>query len=193
MSTDFIYQQTLEDVSICDKLIDLWREANKQGRLAAGGFQTENGTIVDKDIKDSLDLFITGATRSPIVDEYLRQLWQVTIKYADKFPYCKHYAGWRMVEGINLQYYPPGGGFKIWHTERTGKNFPSSARHLVWMTYLNDVNDGGGTEFFHQNLTTPARKGSTLIWPVDWTYTHRGQVSPTEEKWVITGWYSFIN
>jgi hypothetical protein len=60
------------------------------------------------------------------------------------------------------------------------------------MTYLNDVTDGGGTEFFHQNITTTAVKGKTLIWPSDWTFTHRGQVSPTQDKYIITGWFSFM-
>jgi hypothetical protein len=60
------------------------------------------------------------------------------------------------------------------------------------MTYLNTVKDGGGTEFFHQKLTTSAEQGKTLIWPADWTHTHRGITSPTEEKYIITGWYSFI-
>jgi hypothetical protein len=60
------------------------------------------------------------------------------------------------------------------------------------MTYLNDVHDAGGTEFFHQKLTVLPRKGLTLIWPADWTHTHRGIVSPTEEKYVITGWFDFV-
>ncbi len=59
------------------------------------------------------------------------------------------------------------------------------------MTYLNDVEDGGGTEFYHQNLIVKPRKGKTLIWPADWTHTHRGVTSPTQEKYVITGWFNY--
>ena len=69
---------------------------------------------------------------------------------------------------------------------------PSAIRHLAFMTYLNDVQDEGGTEFYYQRLKSPARKGLTLIWPVDWTHLHRGVVSPTEEKYIITGWFSFL-
>ena len=60
------------------------------------------------------------------------------------------------------------------------------------MTYLNDVKDGG-TEFLHQNITTPAKKGLTLIWPAFWTHTHRGVISKTKEKYIVTGWINFIN
>ena len=59
------------------------------------------------------------------------------------------------------------------------------------MTYLNDVDDGG-TEFMHQNIITPAVKGLTLIWPADWTHAHRGVISKTKEKYIITGWFSYL-
>ena len=32
----------------------------------------------------------------------------------------------------------------------------------------------------------------TVIWPVDWTYTHRGIVSPTETKYIATGWFNYL-
>ena len=37
-----------------------------------------------------------------------------------------------------------------------------------------------------------AKKGLTLIWPSEWTHTHKGEVSSTKEKIIITGWYNFI-
>jgi hypothetical protein len=58
------------------------------------------------------------------------------------------------------------------------------------MTYLNTVEDGGGTSFFYQRVTLKAEKGLTLIWPVEWTHTHKGEVSETEEKYIVTGWFS---
>ena len=60
------------------------------------------------------------------------------------------------------------------------------------MTYLNDIEDGGETEFLYQKIKVKPRKGLTLIWPVDWTHTHRGIVSPSQEKTIITGWYEFF-
>jgi hypothetical protein len=61
------------------------------------------------------------------------------------------------------------------------------------MTYLNDVTDQGETEFFHQQIKIKPQKGLTVIWPADWTYTHRGIPSPTQEKFIITGWLSFLD
>jgi hypothetical protein len=59
------------------------------------------------------------------------------------------------------------------------------------MTYLNDVDDGGETFFYYQDLKIKPKKGLTLIWPVDWTHTHCGIVSPTQTKYIVTGWISF--
>ena len=59
------------------------------------------------------------------------------------------------------------------------------------MTYLNNVTDAGGTEFYHQQLTVQPVKGLTLVWPADWTFTHRGVPSPTQEKRIVTGWFNF--
>jgi hypothetical protein len=59
------------------------------------------------------------------------------------------------------------------------------------MTYLNTVTDNGGTEFLNQQLIINAEKGKTVIWPADWTHTHRGVVSATQDKYIITGWFNY--
>ena len=59
------------------------------------------------------------------------------------------------------------------------------------MTYLNDVTDGGETDFFYQRIKIPPKKGLTVIWPADWTYTHRGIPSKTQDKFIVTGWFNY--
>jgi len=81
---------------------------------------------------------------------------------------------------LKIQHYKPGEGFFKWHTENEGYG-NSKLRHLVFMTYLNTVEDAG-TEFYHQKITSPAKKGLTLMWPAEWTHTHKGQISKEDEK-----------
>ena len=90
-------------------------------------------------------------------------------------------------EGFNIQHYKPGEGYYAWHTERTCQK---QNREYVFMTYLNDVPDGG-TEFYYQEITAEAKKGKTLIWPAHYTHIHRGQISKTSEKYIATGWLSY--
>ena len=62
---------------------------------------------------------------------------------------------------------------------------------MVFMTYLNDVTDGGETEFYHQQLKIKPKKGLTVIWPAGYTHVHRGITSNTETKYIATGWYGY--
>tara|TARA_R110002020_G_scaffold233112_1_gene444871 strand:- start:1026 stop:1292 length:267 start_codon:yes stop_codon:yes gene_type:complete len=83
--------------------------------------------------------------------------------------------------------FPPLGGYKEIHHER--RTAQKSRRQLVYMLYLNDVTDGGGTEFINQDIKTQAKKGNLVIWPSDFTHRHRGIVSPTQTKYIATGWF----
>ena len=78
------------------------------------------------------------------------------------------------VGSFNIQKYEPGGHFLKVHSERTA--IDTSHRVLAWMTYLNDVEDGGATRFEHQDFESQPHKGKTLIWPGEWTHAHRGNV-----------------
>jgi hypothetical protein len=124
-------------------------------------------------------------------DAYAKALFGVIEEYKKEFRWSyERVVMWGLPHGIKVQHYAPGKWYDEWHCERAG-DVPTLMRHLVYMTYLNDVEDGGGTEFYHQKIATKAEKGLTLIWPVDWTHMHRGIVAPTEEKMIITGWWMF--
>jgi hypothetical protein len=79
---------------------------------------------------------------------------------------------------------------KLIDEQESGELKQNMDRVLVFMTYLNDVKDGG-THFKYQKVTTPAIKGLTIIWPPDWTHTHKGQISD-DKKIIATGWFRLI-
>lgn len=91
---------------------------------------------------------------------------------------------------FNLQRYLPGEGFSSWHCERAG--LKHSNRLLVWMVYLNDVTDRGETEFLYQHYFEEPKQGKLIIWPSDWMYMHRGVISPSQTKYILTGWFTYI-
>jgi len=173
------------DKNICDDLINYFninKHLTEPGRIA---YQK-----VDKDIKDSIDIGIEPHRYDYPFYNYVNSLGFCLKSYVEKY----NFANMQDVFGLrtiwNLQYYKPNAGFKAWHYERQTIN--SSRRVLTFMTYLNDVKDGG-TEFFYQKLKTPAKKGLTLIWPSDFTHTHRGIISKTSEKYIATGWYEYLD
>jgi len=183
---NFIAGWYMENTSICDKIINFFdRFDNKLD----GRFATHGKVLIDKSKKDSLE---TNEWPQELYNEYCRQLGGITEEYKKEYPYCDDCEPWGITSEINIQHYPPGGGFHVWHTERSGVTEPISSRHLVFMTYLNDVAHGGETEFYHQNLRVRPEKGLTLIWPTEWTHYHRGIPAPYEHKYVVTGWYNFL-
>jgi hypothetical protein len=183
---NFIHRAYLSDASVCDELIQLFTlSTNKTPGYTASG--------VDKNIKASTDLpfHAKEIQYSPTLKKYFLMLQEVCNQYVELYPVCNHYTAWQ-VEKFNIQHYSPSEAYHAWHCERGSSQHAVTRRHLVWMTYLNDVQDAGGTEFLHQKEVVQPRKGLTLIWPVDWTYTHRGIPSPTEHKYIITGWYDYV-
>lgn len=97
----------------------------------------------------------------------------------------------RMSSVFNMQRYRPSEAFHGYHCERAGLRY--SDRILVWMIYLNDVTDRGETEFYYQRHFERAQEGKLVIWPSDWTYIHRGIASPTQTKYILTGWFVHFN
>jgi hypothetical protein len=123
--------------------------------------------------------------------QYQLELDKVINLYMEEYPHLKEIKKLEAVT-VQVQVYDPAHSYSILHCENDGSPLVST-RCLVFMTYLNDVTDDGETEFYHQQLKVKPEKGLTLIWPADWTFTHRGITSLTEEKYIVTGWYNFIN
>lgn len=89
---------------------------------------------------------------------------------------------------FNMQRYEPSEGFYGYHCERASLKY--SNRVLVWMVYLNTVTDRGETEFYYQHHFERPVEGKLVIWPSDWTHLHRGIPSPTQTKYILTGWFN---
>ena len=75
------------------------------------------------------------------------------------------------------------------HSERTSVN--SLHRLFAFMTYLNDVEDGGHTKYHHFDISIKPEIGKTIIWPAEWTHAHTGEVLKSGKKYIITGWLHF--
>ena len=180
--TDFI-MGWMYDHKIVDDLVEyflknkhLWSE----GRIGRG---------IDKDFKESLDCTVPVRFDHPFKN-YYECLQKSFDEYLGQYFEAGNAGKVQLVEPPNFQFYKPGAGFKKWHAERNGVSDSGSRRVLVFMTFLNDV-PNAGTEFYYQELLIPAKKGLTIIWPAEWTHTHRGQITNEYEKMIFTGWFSY--
>ena len=87
---------------------------------------------------------------------------------------------------VLLQKTEPTQGYHMFHGENI--NWNVSDRTLAWMVYLNDVEEGGETEWLYQQRKIKPTKGTVCIWPGSFTHLHRGN-PPMSEKYIATGWY----
>lgn len=181
---NFILEHNI-NLLLCDKLIEFYENSpiKNQGKI-----YNQGESLVCLEIKNSTDVPLTN---NELLSQYFIELNNCVSEYIKKYFYAAYYGKWTITEEINIQKYLPKQGFFQWHTERTMAISPNNNRHLVFMTYLNDVNDGGETEFYYQNVKVKPQKGKTLIWPADWTHTHRGITSLTQEKYIATGWFNY--
>ena len=158
---NFIYRNYLDTETI-DEIVDFFWKNNDQhsdGVIGVGK--------INKSEKDSTDLPIqmSNVIHLPFFKKYDDHLTESIGNYIKLYPSLNDNWLMSMTEPFIIQHYQKGGGFKVEHCERTGHFDKTIKRVLVFMTYLNDVEDGG-THFKYFNHTEKAEKGKTLIWPL---------------------------
>ena len=88
---------------------------------------------------------------------------------------------------LKIQKTLPTEGYHVWHIEH-GKGFENESRAFVFSIYLNDVKEGGETEFLHFSKRVKPKTGRIVIWPAAFPYLHRGNPPLSGEKYIVTSW-----
>ena len=177
----------LDPPSICGDIVNYF-EAHpdlQRAGAAAGGTNT--------DVKKSTDIIVHPVDIPQPGNEafqaYIDALFDCYTDYLTQWPFIGTFLPRIDIGSFNIQRYRPGGHFQRIHTERA--SLSSLHRVFAWMTYLNDVDDGGATYFPHYDMAIRPEAGKTLIWPAEWTHAHAGQVVNSGVKYIVTGWMHF--
>jgi hypothetical protein len=109
-------------------------------------------------------------------------------EYSDKFDALKDIDPHKNYS-FKIQKTEIGGGYHIWHCEAGNRD--SSRRLLAWTLYLNDIKEGGETEFLYQHKRIKPKTGTLVLWPAAFTHTHRGNPPLSNTKYIVTGWVEF--
>ena len=187
LNPHFIGSWTLEPFSICEDLINYFElnlAKQKKGRTGSG---------INPNSKDSIDIRIKPKEiilpGNEAFKAYFEELFECYKNYIEEWSFLKALAEKLEIGSFNLQRYKPGQHYNAIHTERS--SIENSHRVFAFMTYLNDVQEGGSTYFSHYDLEIQPRKGLTLIWPSEWTHAHKGNILKSGSKYIITGWIHF--
>jgi len=173
---------------LCDEIIKYYED--NEPNWKTGVVHHKGNTLhINKESKDSTDLHVSPYCEDEPIITYREQLSKMIKLYEKKYPMLSCYETYNVYEWFNIQKYKAKGGFKRWHCERNSKSL--SSRVLVFATYLYNIKNGG-TEFKYLNTTVPSKKGLTVIFPTDFTHTHRSEIC-NQEKMLLTGWLGFNN
>ncbi len=88
---------------------------------------------------------------------------------------------------LKIQKTLPTEGYHIWHLEHN-VGFENESRAFVFSVYLNDIEEGGETEFLHQATRVKPKTGRIAIWPAGFPYLHRGNPPLSGKKYILTSW-----
>ncbi len=169
---------------LCDDMVARFEENQAdqyQGRV--GSSMTDN-----TELKKTTDLVASGKEHWKDVDNNLfRSLAMALKSFKHKYPYFADMSRFKDM-GYNLQRYQPG-EYYHWHVD--ADNLELASRQLVALWYLNDVEQGGETDFIHQQISITPEKGKLVLFPPFWTHEHRAAVVEKGTKYIATTWITF--
>lgn len=171
----------------CDALISLFENELKFQRA----FNRKQAEDSSKNLKDDLSIIITRDSvgeKENLFNELMKPLREALDIYLKETDILQ-FAGVSEVHiaTTKIQKTLPSGGYHIWHVEKDYNKMCS--RFLVYTIYLNDIEEGGETEFLFQKIRLNPKKGRICFFPAQFPYVHRGNPPLDKEKYIVTSWF----
>jgi len=175
----------------CNKVIDWFEQATAHGL----GITRKESEKISKHAKDDVSVFpfeqnvIKIHPFCTLSVEFLEPFFTKYYNdYASKFSILETFHS-QTIYNLRVQKTVPGGGYHLWHSEVNSRN--DASRILAFTLYLNDIAEGGETEYLYQGLRIKPEQGTLVLWPSGFTHPHRGNPPLKETKYIITGWVEF--
>jgi len=191
----FIYtRDKVVTTDYCDKVIQDFKKSDFDEYRSKVDRKHESGETIKKSNDITIDLFLDTTIEEnkkwwPI-NNLRNALYNNIVSYVNRYHLGIDIDSVEASRFCNYQHYKPSEGYFSYHCENSG--FPDNNRRvLAWMLYLNTIEYGGETEFLYQRHFEKAEAGKLVIWPADFTHTHRGVVSHTSDKHIFTGWFEY--
>lgn len=185
-----IYDGAFED-RYCDSLVEYFEWCRKNNRSynrpEAERFKKDNSINVNPNSEQEISFTTPNITM--YINEFNAGFWDACYKeYREKYSVLSDYSN-HTVFTYKIQRTDPAGGYHIWHSEDGDKHHAN--RIGVYILYLNDVEEGGETEFLYFSKRISAKKGRLVIFPPNYPWAHRGNPPLSGTKYIMTGWIEF--
>ena len=172
---------------ICESLINIFE---KEQQYQKNTFNRKQGEGASSKIKNDVSMLLsrdsTGENYELLV-KLLASFRECLNIYINETDYLDYTGIKELHFTLNkIQKTVPSGGYHIWHVERDYSRI--CGRALVYTIYLNDISEGGETEFLFQKTRVAPKQGRVCIFPAQFPYVHRGNPPLKENKYIVTSW-----
>jgi len=188
-------------LELCKTIINMFdSDKNKYEGVTFGG--------LNKNIKDTQDFVIPNSPDKSGFDkwaklhnflekelakntkEYIKILDELIVKNHEKeattYKY-KTFSDFVTNQSFMVQRYTKQKGRYVYHNDFHSDYDAKKYRVITYLWYLNNVEEGGETEFWGSHTIKP-ETGKLLLFPASWTFPHRGKMPLSDDKYIITGW-----
>ena len=186
-----LHHESIISLDDCNKIIDFFEDNPLLHSKGVVGSDNTPRLDIKNSTEIGMHIHSTQELKGEVNYIIAKGLEQSIKFYKKEYPFIDAIVPWNLDPIYNLQRYLPKEGYFNLHCENDGQ-LGHISRMLVWMIYLNDVSDGGYTDFPHQQKKIQPKAGDIIIWPSYWTHPHRGITSKTEKKYIATGWFRHL-
>ena len=187
------YENALSD-EYCDFIVDLIEknpDTTYQGRTGSGqNLKVKKSTDIDL-YKFPEDVFIN----EKLLPTIFNSLKTNVIKYCKKNSVT---APWPNAEGLfgevnktEKEYWDRINKYIVFDNlfSLCNNRWRLFSRSIVCIFYLNDVEKGGETGFYYQDVEIKPKKGTLVIFPAGFTHLHRGKMPVSNNKYIANFWF----
>ena len=171
---DFIFESTVADKNVCNYLIDQYHMMeHHEGR-------------VTKDDQENYVSNIKVTEQSFVEPDHAayQTIYECIDKTISVLPYRLTIPYDITSTEYSISRYPKGKGHFGTHVDTTSKM--TYNRLLAFILYLNDVEEGGETEFITLNRLVKPEIGKVLCFPCNFMFPHKGNIPLSNDKYIVT-------
>ncbi|MCB5188153.1 2OG-Fe(II) oxygenase [Methylobacillus caricis] len=177
---DFIVVYQGLDEGLCGSIVDLFDQDKGKWR---GKVDRSGGALYEAETKRSWDLEIVNEGNWQDIFQRVHPKIEACIShYISRSPILEAFD--LQATGYKIQMYPKNQGYFRWHADSIGGD--TGDRVVAMVLYLNDVEKGGETEFFHQGIKISPKAGYLVLFPAGWNYMHCGHMPISGDKYIIS-------
>ena len=180
---------------LCFDILNLFENENKYEGITAGG--------LNKSVKDTTEVQIPQNSKSPLfnklrtlldkelsnnIKKYVNNINNFVSEHEEnsenKFKIFNDFLSY---DTMQIQKYDKQKGRYVYHHDFIIQEKEKRYRVITFIWYLNNVEEGGETEFWSEYKIKPTA-GKLVLFPASWTFPHRGKMPISNDKYIITGW-----